>query len=85
MNNLFQQSYSAPTVVKVIEDINDVRAIITINNVDNVGFFLASEGKPYVFTNVDAAEEYAKEHTLENYEVEPFIDYDFSGIELIEL
>lgn len=84
MNNLFQQSYCAPEVVKVVEDVDDNRVIISVSNGD-VSNFLASDGKPLVFADNDAAMEYAKEHALENYEVEPFIDYDFSGIELIEL
>lgn len=88
MNNL---SYSedfgktVETTVVAVEEVNDARAIISVNNEDNVGFFLASEGKPFVFANDEAAEEYAKDHALENYEVEPFTMYDFSGIELIEL
>jgi hypothetical protein len=88
MNNLSYPKDFGKTVesVEIISnEVNDDRVIISIENDGNFGHFLASEGKPFVFANEEAAEEFAKEHALENYNIEPFVDYDFSGIELIEL
>ena len=69
---------------KEIIEIIDDRVIIS-EIIDEVGFFLISNGKPLVFKNQEKAEKYINKNKLINVEVEPITDYNFADIEIIEL
>jgi len=66
------------------EVIVDDRVIISTQT-NEVWYFLASDGKPLVFKNQTKAEKYIKKNNIEDYEIDPFQDFDFTGIEIIEL
>ena len=87
MNNLsYTKKENVIDVIpeRVIIEINDDRVIIT-ETIDEVGFFLISNGKPLVFKNQEKAEKYINKNKLINVEVEPITDYNFTDIEIIEL
>lgn len=71
-------------VVVEKEEIIDDRVIISTET-NEVWYFLASDGKPLVFKNQAKAEKYIKKNNIENYEIDLFQDFDFTGIEIIEL
>ena len=59
--------------------------VVLIETVDEVGFFLASNGKPLIFKNQEKGEKYINKNKLINIVIEPYSDYDFTDIEIIEL
>jgi hypothetical protein len=71
-------------VEKEKEIIIDDRVILSYC-VNDVSYFLASDGKPLVFKNEKKATAYIKKNKLEDYEIDNFQDFDFTNIELIEL
>lgn len=83
MKNLSYNPTAPVERVEVVE-IDDDRAFISIIE-SEVGFFLTKNGKPLIFKNTDAAESYAVKKNLQNYVIDEFKNFDFTGIEIIEV
>lgn len=87
MNNLSYSKDFGKTVETVIqekEEVIDDRVVISEMR-NEIGYFIASNGKPLVFANIGKAEAYIKKNKIVDYEIDSFQMYDFSGIEIIEL
>ena len=87
MNNLSYSKDFGKTieaVVEIKEEVIDDRVVISEMRND-IGYFIASNGKPLVFANTGKAEAYIKKNKIVDYEIDSFQMYDFTGIEIIEL
>ena len=71
--------------VDVVEiDESDERVFLSYK-LNGVSYFFTSDGKPLIFKNEDAAKEYIEKNNLENHEIDQFINFDFTDIEIIEI
>lgn len=66
------------------ENCNDARTFISYK-IDDVSHILTSEGKPLVFKDSQDAESYVRKNGLDDYEIDDFKDFNFDGIDIIEL